>query len=73
MFILTGGEFSLRLIISKFDFLAFQVNLLANFHSITLRSLIDNQLSKWSIEDELTSKQVSSANKRGTVLTLLEK
>ena len=73
MLMLTGGEFNLGLIISKFDFLAFKVNLLANIHSLTLLSSIVNLLSKWSIEDELTSKQVSSANKRGTLLTLLER
>ena len=36
MFMLTGGEFNLGLIISEFDFLAFNVNLLANIHSLTL-------------------------------------
>ena len=71
MFILTGGEFNLGLIISKFDFLAFKVNLLANIHSLTLLSSIVNLLPKWSIEEELTSNQVASANKRSTLLTLL--
>ena len=71
MFMLTVGEFNLGLIISKFDFLEFKVNLLANTQSLTSRRLIVNLLFKWSIEDELTSKQVSSANKRGTLLTLL--
>ena len=72
MLLLTGGEFNLGLIISKFDFLAFKVNLLANIHSLTLLSSIVNLLSKWSIEDELTSKQASSANKRGTLQEYLE-
>ena len=44
--------------------------LMANIHSLTLLSLIVNLLSKWSIEDELTCKQVSFANKRGTRLIL---
>ena len=68
---LIGGEFNLGLIISKFHFLAFKVNLLVNNCSSTLLSSIVNLLSKWSIEDDLTSKQVSSANKRGALLTLL--
>ena len=71
MLMLTGGELNSGLFISKFDFLAFKVILLANIHSLTLLSSIVNLLSKWSIEDELTSKQVSSANKRGAPLTLL--
>ena len=49
---LTGGEFNLGLIIRKFDFLRFKVNLLANIHSLTLLSSIVNLLFKWSIEDE---------------------
>ena len=51
MFRLTVGEFNLGLIISKFDFLEFKVNLLANTQSLTSRRLIVNLLSKWSIED----------------------
>ena len=71
MFLLTGGEFHLGIIRSKFNFLAFKINLLANTHSLTLLSSMVNLFFKWSIEDELTSKQVSAANKRGTLLTLL--
>ena len=71
MFMIIGREFNLGLITSKFNFLTFKINVLANICLLTLLSSIVNLLSKWSIEHELTSKQVSSANKLGTLLTLL--
>ena len=71
MFMLTGGEFILGLIISKFDFLALKSNLLANIYSLILLSSIIDLLSKWSIEDDLTSKQVSSAQQARHTITLI--
>ena len=59
------------LITSRFDFLAFNVSLLVVIQSLTLFISIFNLLSKCSKEDKLTSKQVSSASKRGTLSTLL--
>ena len=72
-FITVGGEFNMGLITSRFQFLAFNVSLLAIIQSLTLFISIFNLLSNRSKEDELTSKQVSSANKRGTLPTLLRR
>ena len=72
-FISAGGEFSLGLITSRFDFLACIVSLLAIIQWLTLLISLFDLHSKLLKEDGLTSKQVSSANKRGTLSTLLKR